>query len=210
MVKLYVEGGGDSNGLRTACRKGFTTFLTKAGLKNRPRIVACGGRQNAFEDYCTAIKNGEDAILLVDSEDPVLDQHCQGQQSEWNPWEHLRTRPGDGWRKPAKVADTDCHLMTQCMESWLLADRETLKSFFGQGFKDSQLPAPNRSPEGIRKAEVYQALARATKDCKTKNAYGKGEHSFLLLELLDAQKVVASSPWAERFIKMLKNKLDEA
>ena len=34
MVKLYVEGGGDTAALKTACREGFTTFVTNAGIKN--------------------------------------------------------------------------------------------------------------------------------------------------------------------------------
>lgn len=32
MVKIYVEGGGDSAALKTVCREGFSKFLSKAGL----------------------------------------------------------------------------------------------------------------------------------------------------------------------------------
>ena len=47
-LHLYVEGGGDSKVLRTACRRGFSEFLAKAGLQGHmPRIVACGGRSQA-------------------------------------------------------------------------------------------------------------------------------------------------------------------
>lgn len=50
--KLYVEGGGDSKTLKTACRKGFRSFLGKAGLTGRlPRIVAGGSRRNAYESF---------------------------------------------------------------------------------------------------------------------------------------------------------------
>lgn len=53
-MKLYVEGGGDTNLLRTACRQGFSEFLKKAGLAGRmPRVVACGGRQDAYDAFCT-------------------------------------------------------------------------------------------------------------------------------------------------------------
>ena len=66
MVKLYVEGGGDSKVLQSECRRGFREFLEKAGLSGKmPSISACGGRRSAYEDYCTAIKNGEAAVLLV-------------------------------------------------------------------------------------------------------------------------------------------------
>jgi hypothetical protein len=39
VVKLYVEGGGDSAVLRTACREGFTRFITRAGIAKRPRTA---------------------------------------------------------------------------------------------------------------------------------------------------------------------------
>lgn len=87
MVKLYVEGGGDSAVLKAACREGFTTFITKAGIKNRPRIVACGGRQDAFDSFCTAIDQGEDAMLLVDSEAVVAVNHQSGTPEQWRPWD---------------------------------------------------------------------------------------------------------------------------
>ena len=209
MVKLYVEGGGDAAALKTACREGFTSFLEKAGLKGHmPRVVACGGRQDAFESYCTAVQNGDDAVLLVDSEAPVLGQHQQGADpTTWQPWQHLKLRQGDGWEKPVAGVDTDCHLMVQCMESWFLADRATLKKFFGQGFKEGSLPAVGNAVETVPKDHVYQTLASATKDCKTKAQYGKGEHSFKLLALVNPATVTAASPWADRLVVQMKIKM---
>lgn len=100
-----------------------------------------------------------------------------------------------------------CHLMVQCMEAWLLADRNTLKQFFGQGFKENALPAITNNLERTSKQQIYTALAAASRDCKTKNAYGKGEHSFKLLALTDPLKVVEASPWAKRFIETLQAKM---
>jgi len=208
MVKLYVEGGGDTAAMKTACREGFTTFVTKAGLKNRPRIVACGNRRDAFDSFCTAIANGEDAMLLVDSEDAVIAQHQQAQPDTWQPWAHLKARIGDAWDQPAGASDTQCHLMVQVMESWFLADREALKAFFGQGFKEDALSAANNVLEGMAKQRVYSALAQATNSCKTKAAYGKGEHSFKLLTKIDPAKVTLASPWAKRFVDELREKMD--
>lgn len=208
MVKIYVEGGGDAAALKTACREGFTSFFEKAGLKDfMPRVVACGGRQDAFESYCTAVQSGDDAVLLVDSEAPVLAQHQQGDPADWQPWQHLKQRQGDGWDKPVKGVDTDCHLMVQCMESWFLADRATLKKFFGQGFKEKSLPAAGNAIEAVSKVTVYQSLANATKQCKTKEQYGKGEHSFKLLALVNPVTVTAASPWAARLVVQLKTKM---
>ncbi len=208
MVKLYVEGGGDTAALKTACREGFTAFITKAGITKRPRIVACGSRRDAFESYCIAIASGEEAVLLVDSEAPIAALHQQGADADkWQPWPHLKNRPGDGWDKPEDEPDTDCHLMVQCMESWFLADRAPLRTFFGQGFKENQLPAATNSVEQVAKTQVYDSLANATKDCKTKAQYGKGEHSFKLLAEISPVSVTSASPWAKRFIDELKKKM---
>jgi hypothetical protein len=209
MVKLYVEGGGDSKSLQIECRRGFREFLEKAGLKGRmPAISASGSRRFAYDDYCTAVANGDAAVLLVDSEAPVSDAHQQGEDmAKWLPWSHLKQRQGDGWDKPGNSPDTDCHLMVQCMESWFLADRQTLKAFFGQGFKEKPLPATNNPVEKVAKTQVYDALAKATNDCKTKAQYGKGEHSFNLLAQVDPAKVTAASPWAKRFVDELKKKM---
>lgn len=207
MVKLYVEGGGDSAALRTACRQGFTQFITGAGIRRKPRVVACGSRRDAYDSYCTAVANGEDAVLLVDSEAPVAAEYQQGQDSEWQPWQHLKHRPGDRWEKPEGATDTDCHLMVQCMESWLIADPVTLTAFFGQGFRKNQLPATTTAVESVAKKRIYSALANATKDSKTKAQYGKGEHSFKLLGKIDPTKVTVACPWASRFVSELMKKM---
>jgi hypothetical protein len=199
-MRLYVEGGGESKLLRTACRRGFSEFLSKAGLKNRmPRIVACGGRDQAYRDFCAALKQGANAVmLLVDSEDAVTYS---------SPWAHLAQRPGDKWAAPWDSTDDDCHLMVQCMESWLLTDQETLSAYFGQGFNAKPLPSPGSDIESQSKSSVYQSLARATRDCKTKAAYAKGEHSFELLASIDPEKVIARSHWAARFVTALNKKM---
>jgi hypothetical protein len=199
-MRLYVEGGGDAKLLRTACREGFSTFLGRAGLAGcMPRIVACGGRRQAYDDFCTALKQGvHAAMLLVDSEDPVTGQ---------SPWAHLLQRQEDRWPCPPNATDADCHLMVQCMESWVLTDRRTLGTFFGQGFNPSVLPRAGANIETVPKAAVYQALADATHACKTKAPYAKGEHSFKLLARIDPEQVTAASRWAGRFVTTLRSKM---
>jgi hypothetical protein len=195
-MKLFVEGGGDANVLKTACRRGFAEFLKKSGLDGHmPRIVACGGRRDAFDAFCTALNCGEAAILLVDSEDSVTSSQ---------PWQHLQQRAGDKWIRPTGATDSHCHLMVQCMEAWFLADRETLETFFGQGFSSKALPTAANSIETVDKRQIYDSLENATKSCKTKASYGKGEHSFKILALIDPKKVTAASGWAKRFVDEMK------
>ena len=79
-ARLYVEGGGNSKELKTACRRGFASFLDRAGVAGRmPRIVACGSRANAFDRFKTGHESkGVDATLLVDAEGPVSAIGCVG------------------------------------------------------------------------------------------------------------------------------------
>ena len=95
--------------------------------------------------------------------------------------------------------------MVQCMESWLLADRECLARFFGQGFSERSLPARERDLEAIGKGEILTSLAEATLKCKTKAPYQKGKHSFVILARIDPSKVLERSPHARRLLEALKS-----
>lgn len=197
--KIFVEGGGNNNtALTTECKKAFKKFLEAAGFSGRlPAVVPCGGRRCAYDQFCTAIdglNDGDLAILLVDSEERVTSS---------SPWDHVKQRQGDGWDRPASASDEQLHLMVQCMEAWFLADRAALQQFFGQGFRENALPAATAKIEEVRKTDLYQKLAAATRDTKTKGEYDKGKHSFKLLELVDPALVREASPWAKRFLQAL-------
>lgn len=224
MVKVYIEGGGDNRSLLDECREGFRKFLEKAGLSNSmPRLVACGCRNDAFDKFCTALKQNEEALLLVDSEVQVDaeykgkdgDDRVQGKSNDyttWKPFEFLANR--DGWSfddKKVPLASrprsTDGHLMVCCMESWLVSDIDNLARFYGQGFNDKPLSAIGTHPETTNKESVYSALSRATMQTKTKGKYGKGPHSFKILATTNPDVVTKVSPWAKRFIECLKERM---
>ena len=196
-TKVYVEGGGDSARLQAECRRGFRKLIEKAGLTGRmPRVIACGGRGNAYERFCTAMHKPDPnvfPILLVDSEDAVAAA----------PWQHLKDR--DKWDRPENAEDDQVHLMVQCMEAWFLADRRQLADYFGQGFRENALPG-NANIEEIPKRKVFDTLASATRDTKTKGRYDKGSHSFRLLALIDPAKVGGASPHAQRLFDTLRQK----
>ena len=115
------------------------------------------------------------------------------------PWEHLITR--DNWALPDGSTNEQVHLMIECMESWFLADPETLRQFFGQGFNSNSLPG-NTNIETINKADVFRSLENASRHSQ-KGSYGKGDHSFKILEKIDARKVLTASPAALRLIHEL-------
>lgn len=195
-VRLFVEGGGDSNDLRTECRRGFRIFLERAGLGgSMPRIIACGSRQDAYRSFCTAIEQGGEEtvfLLLVDSEAPVAANEPG--------WQHLARR--DRWEKPDQASADQCHLMIQCMETWFLADGDALQAFYGQGFNASSLPR-HTDLEAVPKATVFKSLEAATRQTKTKGRYAKSSQSFEILARVDPAKVRGACPSADRFLTTL-------
>lgn len=189
-LRVFVEGGGDNSLTRGRCKQAFCTLIQRAGFADRmPKFTACGSRQRAFEMFVTACENGEESLLLVDSEGPV---------SHTSPWEHVRTRQGDGWARPKSARDEDLHLMVECMEAWILADVSVLRRKYGQRLRESALPR-RRDVEMVPKVELFAAITRATLDCE----YSKGKQAFELLEAVDPKVLRECCPWAERFFAEL-------
>lgn len=200
VVKIYIEGGGDQRKLKNECRHAFSEFFRQADLTpHKPKLVACGSRNNAYDDFCIATRNAASnntiPFLLVDSEAPVEAKHSA------YPWNHLEAC--DAWSKPDGVGQNQAHLMTQCMESWFLADKTALAEFFGQDFNEKSLPI-RPDIENVPKEDVLAALKKATSKTQ-KGPYGKGVHSFKILETVNPSKVTEASPWAKRLVKELKD-----
>ena len=196
-VKVYVEGGGDTRDLKAQCRKAFSSFFGRANLAGRmPSVVACGGRERAYDRFITALRSAgkqEFVVLLVDSEAPVT--------AGSGPWTHLEER--DGWDKPAGATDDHAHLMVQCMEAWFLADPGALAGYFDDGFRDGALPR-RAEVEEVSKPDIERGLKAATRHCKPKGAYHKGRDSFRILEILNPGTVEKASPHAKRFLETLR------
>jgi len=200
-VRLYIEGGGDSQKTKSLIRQGFSQFFKKLVNEAKTKkikwnITICGTRNHAFRDFENALKSHPDAfnILLVDAEAPVTKN---------SPWEHLKFR--DNWDKPAGVDDDNCHLMVQTMEAWFIADIETLRKFYGQGFKVSGIPK-NANIESIAKDNLEPTLKTATANT-TKGEYHKIKHAYKLLELLDVDKVSQASPYCDRLFNTLRSRI---
>ncbi len=196
-IKLYIEGGGDSALQDTLFREGWQAFFQKAGLAGRmPKTFRGSGRNATFDAYQTAVrlKKADDLpLLLVDSEDLVSDDITE--------WAHLAGR--DGWAKPLNSSEADAFLMVCCMETWFLADREALKRFFHDCWRDNAVPQwPDL--EAIPKETIFEKLALATAACG-KKAYAKGKRSFEILKVIDPAIVEAKCPGAKRLLDRLRN-----
>ncbi len=82
-----------------------------------------------------------------------------------------------------------------------MADKASLASFYGQGFRSQDLPQ-NSNIEDVSKSDTLNGLAQATRGTR-KGSYKKGVDSFQILEKLDPVKVRTASVYADRFIQAL-------
>ena len=189
-IRIYCEGGGDGPNTKDPFREGMRTFLNELYEIARKKsiklnLIICGGRGAAYDNFKTALKIHSHAlnILLVDAEAPVSK----------TPWLHLKQR--DNW-EALGCDDKRCHLMVQTMEAWLIADKEALRKFYGQGFNEKALPKIT-DVEKIEKSQLEKSLNKAISKTN-KHEYRKILHGAKLLGLIDPTKVRQASKHCNR------------
>ena len=135
-ITIYLEGGGDGKNTKSALRQGMDAFLDPIKKLARTKswhwkLVACRGRQQTYNGFCTAVSNSQTEgvfVLLVDAEAEVISN---------SPRAHLNER--DCWDLTFATDDM-VHLMVQAMETWIVADPDTLAAYYGQRFLANALP----------------------------------------------------------------------
>lgn len=186
-IAIYVEGGGDSRDGKAALRQGFDALLDRQKTAARIRkmgwkLVLCGGRDTTFEafQHATSDAPADIVALLVDAEQPVANATPDGRVA------HLASQ--DRWELGDVVAER-VHLMTQCMEAWIVADAEMLAAYYGKDFRVGALPK-RTVLDDEPKDTLYSALRAASKDTQ-KGAYSKIKHASELLKRVRPDKVAA-------------------
>ena len=195
--RVFIEGGGDTRDQQLRCREAFHSLFSKCGFGGRmPRLVACGGRGAAFDDFKIALRNGDGGFiaLLVDSEDPVVDTE--------RPWEHLQVR--DKWECPDGATEDHALLMTTCMETWIVADIDAITRALGNSVITGRLPVTDL--ESRSRQDVLNALQDATKPTRT--PYAKGRVSFQFLARVDPDVLRVKLPSFDRAIRILDEQLN--
>lgn len=198
IARIYIEGGGDSKELHSRCREGFRRLLENCGFSGRmPRLIACGGRSAAFDDFKTAHRianSGTYVAIFVDSEDRMDDIE--------KTWKHLHKR--DGWDQPNDADDEQVLLMVTCMETWITVDRSTLRTHYGDHLREAALPVLTDVESRGRHA-IQDSLVLATNGCK--NAYAKGKRSFEVVGKLNPNVLRQHLPSFVRCERVLRAKL---
>ena len=87
------------------------------------------------------------------------------------------------------------------METWIAADPDTLKEYYGRGFRKNALPS-RKNLEEVTKERIAEALNRATQKTQ-KGKYHKIQHARHLLERMDAMTVRKRCPHCERLFETL-------
>ena len=95
-------------------------------------------------------------------------------------------------------------MMVQVMETWFLADRQLLKSYFGNQLRENRFKAWP-ALEDVPKQTIIDALTGATADCS--KVYAKGKVSFEILQDLDPDRVENACPHAKQLLERLRELL---
>lgn len=195
-VRLIIEGGSEGRRQSGTFRAAWRNFFQSAGLTiNRINVTRGGSRNQTFDRFLSALRNAEAdelPILLVDSEGPVA--------AGRSVWEHLQAN--DRWARSPGVGDEQAFLMVQTMETWLLADRDALRRYFGASFRENRLPSQHNL-EGIDKETALQSLELATADCNKQ--YAKGAVSFEILGRINPNAVAERCPHAKALLDFLRS-----
>jgi Domain of unknown function (DUF4276) len=186
VTELRIHFEGDQR-----LREGFRTFLKEVLESARSKrikfeLVATGGKPSQFLAKAFRAHPNACNILLLDSDGPVTPD--------------LKVERGvDGF--PVDQV----FWMVQVMETWFLADRESVANYYGEAFNSRALPG-HRDVEEVSKRDVISSLKRASRDSR-KGQYHKTAHAPQLLAVINPAKVQAAAPNCERLFSELLKKL---
>ncbi len=196
--RIYIEGG-RGKALDVIYRRAFRKLFERCQFSGRmPKLVTSGSRGHAYSDFKTAYSNNASSkmfiAMLVDSEDPVVNIE--------KTWDHLKNR--DNWDRPVSADDQQVLLMTTSMETWVVADQETLRRHYGAKLTEAKLPSLHSLEDQDQKV-VFGALKAAMKDHTS--PYTKGRNSFEGLGQLNPDTLKKHLPSFNRVLKILEDKL---
>lgn len=186
---LIIEGGSSKGGAQQ--RQGFVDFLRRAGVREQPRIKLAGSRNSAIQTYL-AHESGT-ASLLVDSEEPVKDASSVA---------HLLATRAATREQATRMHVNEVFLMIETMESWLIADIESIKS------RHPLVDSSDIEKVRARVANNVERIPKAEAERLLSNAFPSGRLDSKAARLglvgsLDPDRVRSSSAEAARFLKAM-------
>jgi hypothetical protein len=187
-IRIYFEG---DDALRP-CFRAFLGSIAEAARSRRCRFSLIATNGTPVDDYRAAIKTHPSAwnVLLLDSDEAVT-----------QPFADFCTR-----KRLTGFSDS-VFWMTQVMESWFLADPESLRKYYRDEFRMNAIQG-NPNVENIPKSDVLSRLKAATKERRS-GPYHKTAHAPDILAGIDPELVKAAAPNCKRLFDSLLAKLAE-
>jgi hypothetical protein len=133
--------------------------------------------------------------MLVDSEEIVP-------EGATSAWAHLKAR--DHWDRPPGAENDQAQMMVTCMETWIMADRVALHSYFGKFLNENPLFS-TIDLEQRHRHDVQDALETATRHCR--KSYQKGKKSFEIIAQLNPKTLKTYLPHFIAFLNVLQKHL---
>ncbi|MBV9678887.1 MAG: DUF4276 family protein [Acidobacteriaceae bacterium] len=185
-IWIYFEG-------KSTLRPGFDIFFSQLHELARQNNVTLRlfAAKDGPRDFEKAPRRHPNTliILLKDSEQPFDD-----------PVKLCQLRGID-----PKLADK-VFWMIESMESWFLADPETLANYYGNGFSHKVIGQPT-NVETISKSEVFRRLKSATVNT-TKGAYDKTRHAPDILAKLNSELVQKRAEHCRKLFEAVRKMLE--
>lgn len=179
VITIYLEGGGHGGEGRRRLGRAMEVFLRKV-TQRKLRVFPLGGRSEVIRQFRKHASTEEVRLLLVDSEQPVQAATPAG---------YARHLASEGGLLPEP--HDHLHLMIQCMESWLIADRDAWERLYGP---DAARALPGTcETDDLEKRDVLSAVQRALELGSRHGRYRKLEDGPKVLERLDPNAVARRS-----------------
>ena len=202
-LKIIVEGGSkENNTFTTEFRKAFQAFFSKGStrIENRElRLKVIPGCADPVKSFFIELKRSGDSdrvFLLLDSEKEFSADGLYGFA------ERVRElKEQNNWKKAPDIPDDSIHFMVALMESWFIADKDALKAYYGNRFRDNQIPDAI-NVEVYEKQRVFNILKAATRDTQ-KGPYSKTNHSYRILNIINPSLVSKAAPQCKRLLEVI-------
>lgn len=173
MVILFVEGTKDTS--NGDLRKGFNKLLSKKLSGKMPRIVMGDGKKQAIDKF----QNSNNSLLLCDLDGP--EEKRERDISEHSLYESQHR----------------VYYMIQEMEAWFISQPDILDKFYST---DLTKKIPRKPATAFENPdEKLQDWTRET----SKGKYHKVRHGTILLEMLDADRLMNYFPDFKRLVTTL-------
>ncbi len=181
-IRLYIEGGSSNKAqTKASLRQGFSVFFRSIIAQARAKklkwtIIVSGSTTETIKGFLNAVRYYPNAqsFVLIDADGPV------NKEPSFFMADKVRGYYPHQYRQTS-------HLMVQVMESWFLADSESLIRYYGQNFNRGSLPGAS-DIERVSKSDVFTALRKATSKTQ-KGSYHKIQHASELLKIINPEIV---------------------